>query len=80
MKSLIRVGAVLAAVAFCVPALACSEMMQQTTADNTQQQPAVATAQPAPAKQVQKSARAQPKQSKATRVAKAPAQKVAAAN
>ncbi len=80
MKTLMRAGAVLAAVAFCAPALACSDMWQQTTAQTTteQQQP-VASAQPAPkqvkqARQVKKTAKAQ------TKVAKAQSQKVAAAN
>ncbi len=75
MRNLIRLGAVLAAVAVCAPALACSDM--QTTAQTDpqpkqQEQKSVAEAQPAPAKQtVKKAARAQ------TRVAKAQAQKVA---
>jgi cytochrome c-type biogenesis protein CcmH/NrfG len=74
MKSLIRVGAVLAAVAFCAPALACSDMWQQTTAQQTtEQQPAVAKAQPKQTKQtVKKTAKAQ------TKVAKTQGQKVAA--
>jgi hypothetical protein len=45
MKTLTRVLAVLAAVACAAPALACSDMMQQTTADNAVQKPAVAKAQ-----------------------------------
>ncbi len=75
MKTLIRLGAVLAAVALCAPALACSEMMQQTTAQTTEQQPAVAKAQPTQTKAKQtttKAAKAQPK------VAKAQTAKVAA--
>ncbi len=81
MKTLMRVGAVLAAVAFCAPALACSDMWQQTTAQTTttEQQP-VAAAQPAQAEQV-KQARQVKKTAKAqTKVAKARSQKVAAAN
>ena len=75
MRSLIRAGAVLAAVAFCAPALACSDM--QTTAQQaTEQQPAVAKAQPMQSQQtrqtVKKTAKAQPK------VAKTHGQKVAA--
>ncbi len=76
MKSLIRAGAVVAAVAFCAPALACSDMWQQQTTAQTDTQPQqpVAKAQPAPAKQtVKKTAKAQPK-------AKTQSQKVAAAN
>ncbi len=73
MKTLIRLGAVLVAVALCAPALACSEMMQQTTAQTTEQQPAVAKAQTKQTKQTAtKAVKAQPK------VAKAQAAKVAA--
>lgn len=43
MRNLTRVVAVLAAVAFAVPALACSEM-QQTTAQTKVEKPAVAKA------------------------------------
>ncbi len=80
MKTLMRVGAVLAAVAFCAPALACSEMWQQTTAQTTTEQQPVAAAQPAQTKQTKqvkqakKTAKAQPK------AARSQAQKVAAAN
>jgi hypothetical protein len=58
MKTLTRVLAVLAAVACAAPALACSDMMQQTTADNAVQQPAVAKApaQPQKAKKADKTA------------------------
>ena len=71
MKSLIRLGAVLAAVGFCAPALACGDMMQQTTAQTvTEQQPAVAKAQPK--QTVKKTAKAQ------TKVAKVQTPKVAA--
>jgi hypothetical protein len=73
MTTLIRLGAVLAAVAFCAPARACSDMMQQTTAQTTtEQQPAVAKAQPR--QTVKKTVKAQ------TKVAKTQAPKVAAAN
>jgi hypothetical protein len=76
MKSLMRMGAVLAAVAFCAPALACSEAWQQTTAQTaTEQQPAVAKAQTQQTQQtktVKKTAKAQ------TKAAKPHGQKVAA--
>jgi hypothetical protein len=39
MKNLTRVVAVLAAVAFAVPALACSEMQQTTAQTKVEQQP-----------------------------------------
>jgi len=77
MKSLIRVGAVLAAVALCAPALACSDMWQQTTAQTTtQQQPEVAKAQTPRTKQAttKKTAKAQ------TKAARAQGQKVAVAD
>ncbi len=63
MKTLLRLGAVLAAVALAAPALACSEY-KQTTADVKVEQPAVATkAQPA-SKAEAKTAQAQPKTAK----------------
>ena len=43
MKVLTRVFAVLAVVLFGAPALACSDMMHQTTAEKKVEQPAVAS-------------------------------------
>lgn len=70
MRILTRVGAVLLAVAFCAPALACSDMMQQTTAEKKVEQPAVAKAQKT--QTVKKASKAK------TTVAKAQTPKVAA--
>ena len=62
MKVLKRVLAVLAAASFAAPALACSDMWQQTTAEKKVEQPAVAkTQQPQTAK---KTAKAQTKTAK----------------
>ncbi len=72
MKTLIRLGAVLGAVALCAPALACSDMMQQTTAQTTEQQPAVAKSQTKQTKQATK------KTAKTQKAAKAQTAKVAA--
>ncbi len=74
MKTLMRLGAVLVAVALCAPALACSDMMmQQTTAQTTeQQQPAVAKSQTPQTKQTTK------KTAKTQKTAKKQSAKVAA--
>ncbi len=67
-----RLGAVLVAVALCAPALACSDMMQQTTAQTTEQQPAVAKSQTPQTKQTTK------KTAKTQKTAKKQSAKVAA--
>ncbi len=64
MKTLMRLAAVLAAVAMSAPALACSDMMQQTTAQSgTEQQPAVASS-PQKTQPVKKTAKVQKKAAK----------------
>ena len=64
MKVLKRVLAVLAAVSFAAPALACSDMWQQTTAEKKVEQPAVAKTQQQKPQTAKKTAKAQTKASK----------------
>ncbi|HTO98122.1 MAG TPA: hypothetical protein VMK66_13825 [Myxococcales bacterium] len=64
MRTLMRLAAVLAAVAMSVPALACSDMMQQTTAQTgASQQPAVASS-PQKTQPAKKTVKAQKKAAK----------------
>jgi hypothetical protein len=83
MKTLIRLGAVLGAVALCAPALACSEMQQTTAQKPAEQQPAVASGQDqkTPTQTQTQTQSQQKKAAKAdTKVAKAQAPKPAPTN
>jgi hypothetical protein len=69
MKTLTRVLAVLAVMALAAPALACQEMMQQTTADKAAEKPVVARAEKV--KKSEQAATAKAKTKAQTELAKA---------